>query len=88
MKAINKIKSYVRTDGLLHIETSAVVLLVLRQVIKVIGGPCPLAFAAVLTFLVGVYKECYDGISKKGSVEMHDIVCDIIGIVLAILCLI
>lgn len=82
------IKSYVRTDGLLHIETSAVVLLVLRQAINILGGPYPLVFASVVTFLVGVYKECYDGISKKGSVEMHDIVCDIAGIALAAVCLI
>ena len=66
---------WIRVDGLLHIMASAIFLALL-------GWIRPFWIPMVATFLIGAGKETYDLITKKGTAEWHDIICDVIGIVL------
>lgn len=72
---ITKIRSWVRTDGLLHIETSLILMMV-----------CGVYFSwfvsAEIVAVIGLAKEIYDLVSGKGTPEAHDLWCDLIGIAL------
>ena len=73
---------WVRTDGLLHIlATYAIVFTFYR----------PLAWWVADLIAVGVFviKELVDLITKKGTAEWHDVICDVIGLILAdgVICL-
>lgn len=69
---LKKIWGWVRTDGLLHIETSALIMCLLTPWMAV-------WLAAIITLGIGVGKEVYDRYTQ-GSSTMHDIICDVIGI--------
>lgn len=71
--------SLIRTDGLLHIAVSALLLVAL-------GWLKPLWVACVIVAAVGVSKEIYDRFSGKGTAEWHDLVCDAIGILIGCVC--
>lgn len=79
-KFFNTIKNWVRTDGLLHIVVSALICVML-------GWINPIWIAPLVTLLIGIGKEIYDKVSKKGTAEWHDLICDIIGIVIGMLCI-
>lgn len=69
---------WMRSDGLLHASLSALLILIL----------CPIVgsfFAIVGTVAVGVGKEVYDEQSGKGYAEIHDIICDGLGIIFGLL---
>lgn len=66
-----------RFDGLLHIIVSAVLASVLL-------GFCPVWLTIIIVGLVGVGKELYDLLSGRGSAELHDLLCDMVGLVGAI----
>lgn len=65
-----------RTDGLLHLETSALIAVTLGKFI-------PLWIAALVTLIIGIGKELWDK-EHGGVASWHDIGCDIAGIVLGI----
>lgn len=71
--------SLVRTDGLLHIAVSALLLVAL-------GWIRPLWVPCVIVAAVGIAKELYDRFSGEGTAEWHDLVCDAIGIVIGCIC--
>ena len=73
-----RIRGYVRTDGLLHIETSALIFALLSSM------AC-FWFGIVVTAVAGILKEVYDRVSGEGTAEWHDLICDAIGIVIGIL---
>ena len=77
MKIIKAIWRWLRTDGLLHITCSALILLALCDVM-------PLWAAIVITVILGIGKEIYDR-HHDGTAELHDLICDAIGIVLGVL---
>lgn len=72
---LKKIWGWVRTDGLLHIETSAMIVLALDAV-------CPWWIGNIVSATAGIGKEIWDR-THGGSSEWHDIICDAIGIVIA-----
>lgn len=80
LQFISSIKNWVRTDGMLHITVSALICVLL-------GWARPLWVAPLVTFAVGVGKEVYDRVSGRGMAEWHDIICDVTGIALGMLCI-
>lgn len=75
---VEKIRSWIRQDGLLHILACAVLFLALC-------GFVPALVALGLTVLAGVLKEVVDGVTGMGTASLHDILCDLMGIVLGII---
>lgn len=61
-----------RTDHLLHLLVSAVIMAVLSYFL-----PAPWAFC--ITLLIGIGKEVYDKVSKKGTAELSDLFFDFLG---------
>ena len=61
-----------RTDYLLHFLVSAVIMAVLAYFL-----PAPLAFG--ITLAIGIGKEVYDKVSKKGTAELADLFFDFLG---------
>lgn len=70
---VSAIKRWVRTDGLLHMLVSALL-------VVAFGWIRPLWVAPAVAMAIGIAKEIYDKVSGKGTAEWHDIICDIIGI--------
>ena len=71
---MGKISNWVRRDGLLHIESCALLVIVLSLGVHV-------WLAAVLGLLVGIGKEVWDKY-KGGVPSWHDVFCDCIGVAL------
>lgn len=65
-------------DKLKHIVVSAIIMVALSLVL-------PKWAAAMITLSIGIGKEVYDKVSKKGCAEWEDLVADVIGIVIGIL---
>lgn len=74
---MRKIYDWIRTDGVLHIAVSALLMIVL-------GWMKPICVPIILVVCIGVFKEAYDRISGRGTAEWHDLICDAIGIALGI----
>lgn len=88
METINKIYKWIRTDGLLHIETSALIFLVVAKAFSLVFPLFRIgafALATTVTFLSGIAKEQWDAESGKGTAEMHDLLCDLFGLALGML---
>lgn len=88
-KVIDFLKSvwnWVRLDGMLHIVVCMVLTVVFTALFKLI---VPLwtatLIACVCTMAIGFAKEIWDRCSKKGTAEWHDIICDAIGVALAVI---
>lgn len=65
-------------DKLKHVIVSAVVMVMLSLVL-------PKWVAVIATLSIGVAKEVYDKVSKRGCAEWKDMICDIIGIIIGAL---
>lgn len=79
-KGVSSLRSWIATDGLLHIIASMAVFFW----IALWGG---LETACILTAFVGVAKEMFDIIikgQKPCANNLHDLVCDAIGIGLSV----
>lgn len=77
LEFIKNVKDWVAVDGLLHIETSGIICLLLLR----LGVNIP--YSISLSIIIGILKEVYDIFIKKSntySQSLHDIICDIIGI--------
>lgn len=80
---------WVSVDGLLHIETSMLIYLIVSLPIYLFYGllfSIPFGFA--ITFMIGCYKEFYDIYVQKDNTKMqsnHDFICNLIGITLGII---
>lgn len=77
-KFFTALVKYVRADGLLHIETCALLCVMLRWLQH-------LWLIAFIVFVIGILKGVYDKVSGKGTAEWHDLFCDIAGIILGII---
>lgn len=76
---INKILNYIAQDGLLHIVLSSLIAAILCLFL-------PIWIAAIVTFIIGLAKELvYDLWLKKGTCELKDLICDLVGIIIGIL---
>jgi len=67
---------WIKTDGLLHLETSALITIALSLFL-------PWWVAAVIAFLIGVVKELYDK-EHGGVASWHDIGCDAAGVLIGL----
>lgn len=65
-------------DKLKHIVVSAIIAVTLNLFL-------PWLVAALITLSIGIGKEIYDKISKKGHPEWKDLLDDLIGILIGIL---
>lgn len=61
-----------RTDHLLHFLVSAVIMAALSYFL-------PASWAFCITLLIGIGKEVYDKVSKKGTAELSDLFFDFLG---------
>jgi len=68
---------WMRTDGMLHCFVSAIIFLFLSGFINPVSS-------AIITFIIGMFKEAYDE-DHGGCSEWHDVICDCIGIALGAL---
>ena len=69
-----KLTKWIRQDGLLNIETSALLVVDINILLK-------LWLALVAALAVGIAKELWD--RKHGGVaSWHDVICDVIGLTL------
>ena len=84
MKLLKKIWNWVRIDGLVHIETSGLIVIGLAPFM-------PLLLAILISFVMGIAREFYNFISYGGTTSwkvvrqrhLHDLICNIIGIAFA-----
>lgn len=67
---------WIRRDGLLHIETCALIAVI-------VGLFLPWWLAGVCSLAIGVVKELWD--TKHGVANWHDIICDVIGVIIGII---
>ena len=72
---MKKIWKWIRTDGLLHIETCALIAVAC-------GALLPWWAAGLISAAAGVGKELWD--TKHGVFDTHDLICDGIGILIGI----
>lgn len=70
--------NWLRTDGLLHLVISALI-------VVLFGAFLPVWAAVLIAAVAGIAKEIYDRASGEGTAEWHDLICDGIGIVLGVL---
>ena len=73
---LNKIWNWVRVDGLLHIEACVAIVLL-------VGRFLPWWAACIAGAVAGIAKEIWD--IKHGTPDWHDLVCDLIGIVIGVI---
>ena len=66
------------SDWMMHVILSSIIVTLLSLVL-------PKWVAAIITLTIGIGKEVYDKVSKKGWAEWKDIICDIIGIIIGAL---
>ena len=78
MKILSKLFTWMGSDGMAHVILSALITSVLALVL-------PWELAGMVTLAIGIGKEIYDKCSGKGYVEVKDVVCDIIGILIGVL---
>lgn len=79
-EAIAKCRRYIGTDGLLHIETSFILVLLFRLFM-------PAFFAVLAALVLGLAKEVVDIWWRKSNTwrqALHDIICDLAGILLGV----
>lgn len=76
---MNKIITYIGQDGLLHIVFSSLIAAILSLFF-------PIWIVAIITFAIGLAKELvYDLLLKKGTFELKDMICDVVGIIIGII---
>lgn len=73
-ESFKKLWEFIRKDGWLHIALCALMVLCLTTI------HCPMWAADIIVLLIGCGYELYQKLSKKGTPEWHDVICDIIGI--------
>lgn len=65
-------------DKLKHIVVSAIIAVALKLFL-------PWWVAGLITLGVGIGKEVYDKVSKKGCAEWKDLLADLVGILIGVL---
>jgi hypothetical protein len=78
MKYLNEFFEFIALDGCKHIILSAVMAAVLNIFL-------PTWAAALIALAVGGLKEYYDYKSGTGQVQVKDVVCDVIGVLIGVL---
>lgn len=74
----NWIIKVIGLDGLLHFETSALLVVILSKLL-------PIWLSCLIVALIGVAKEVYDKLHpKEHSCELKDFICDFAGILMGL----
>jgi len=77
-KLLSLLKSFfrwVRNDGLLHICVTAILFMLFAWI-------RPLWIPNLIVLSIGIFKEVYDLVTDRGTAEVHDVICDLMGLVL------
>lgn len=74
-KILENLKHWIKRDGLLHIESCALIAIVS-------GILVPWWAAGIIALFAGGLKELWD--IKHGVANWHDFICDSIGVLLSI----
>lgn len=76
---VNKILDYIGMDGLLHI----LVCIVLMNIFTLF---LPVLASIIIVAVIGIGKELiWDKLLKKGTCDIKDLWCDLVGIVIGII---
>ena len=79
MKWLSKVASRAGVDGLLHVIISAMIVLIMQIF-------APWWVAVLVAIVAGVGKELiWDLWSKKGQIQIKDLICDLAGIIIGCL---
>lgn len=78
MQYLNKLFTWMGSDGMMHVILSAFICAVLSLFF-------PWWLAALITLAIGIGKEVYDMVSGKGCAEWGDLIADLVGILIGIL---
>lgn len=78
MKYLNEFFEFIALDGCKHIIISAVMTVVLNIFL-------PTWAAGLIALGIGVAKEFYDYRTGSGQVQVKDIICDIVGLIIGLL---
>ena len=70
------LRSWIKTDGLLHLETSALITVAVATF-------APWWVAALVAFIIGIVKELYDR-EHGGVASWHDVACDAAGVLIGL----
>ena len=72
---MSSIWGWIRRDGLLHIETCALIAVAVSLFL-------PWWVGGIAAMVAGVAKELWD--TKHGVATWHDVICDLIGVAIGI----
>jgi hypothetical protein len=72
---MKRLWKWINRDGLLHLETCALIVLAFSLFL-------PWWIAGLVSLAAGIGKEIWD--RKHGVCDWHDVVCDLIGVVIGI----
>lgn len=78
MKWINKLFDLMALDGCKHLILSAFIVVVANLFL-------PTWAAALIALAIGGLKEFYDYRTGSGQVQVKDIICDIVGLIIGVL---
>lgn len=78
MKKINELFDLAGFDGCKHIILSALIVVVANLFL-------PPWAAALIALAIGGLKEFYDYKTGSGQVQVKDIICDIVGLIIGLL---
>ena len=80
---LTKIWNWIAIDGLLHFETCFLIAVLIGTIFNIWSG-------ILVSIAAGILKEVYDKLKKDCTWPMmyHDLICDGVGILLAILVMI
>ena len=68
--------SWIQRDGLLHIESCA-------MIVVTAGLVLPWWCAGLVALLAGIGKEIWD--TRHGVATWHDVICDVVGVVIGLI---
>lgn len=78
MKYLNEFFEFIALDGCKHIILSALIVVVANLFL-------PTWAAALIALAIGGLKEFYDYRTGSGQVQVKDIICDIVGLLIGVL---
>lgn len=72
-------------DKLLHIGACYFIATIVAAVLHLCGNDIPSVWGVVAALVIGLGKEIWDAVSKKGTPSGGDFVADILGCILAVI---
>lgn len=84
---INNILGSLRNDLILHAGASAIILVLLFNILTLgIASSCAMAWAVFITLTIGLIKEYWiDDIIRDSTADIQDLYADIVGIIIGVI---